>query len=154
IGEVVLWDFASRKTVATRSEHTGFVTSVSVAPDGKTFVTTSADRTVNVWDAATFEVLARLRGHVGEVWCGAISPDGRTVVSGGAEGVTKLWSTDTRHADKVLEDAAAVVGFLKGGRQLLAAGTNGVSLWTPENGARKDFVIPSNLGIIQGVASK
>src|SRR5437879_3672852 len=90
-----------RSSRATHHEHTGYVTAVAVAPDGKTFATTSTDRTVNVWDAVTFKHLVRLRGHVGEVWSGAISPDGRMVMSGSAEGTTKLWSTDTARHDCV-----------------------------------------------------
>jgi len=153
IGEIVVLDFAARKSVATGGEHSGYVTAISVAADGKTFATTSTDRTVNVWDAATFKLLVRLRGHVGEVWAGAISPDGRTVVSGGADGMTKLWSTDTRHVDPVLDGAAVVVGFSDGGRRLLASWTNSVSVWTPESGTRADFVIPTNLTTIRGTGS-
>jgi WD40 repeat protein len=154
IGEIVIWDFAARKVVASHGEHGGYVTAVAVAADGKTFVTTSADRTVDVWDSATFKLLARLRGHVSEVWSGAISPDGRTVVSGGADGTTKLWGSDTRHAAAVLKNAGLVAGFTDGGRRLVAGWTNGVSMWTPESGARADFVIPRNLAFIQGVSSK
>jgi WD40 repeat protein len=130
------------------------VTSVAVAEDGKTFITSSADRTVNVWDAATFKILVRLRGHVGEVWSAAISPDARTVVSGGADGMTKLWSTDTRHTDTIVENAGMVIGFFDGGRRLLAGWTNSVCVWTPESKARADFVSPTNLAIIQGVSKK
>ena len=143
-GQLAVWDFATRKVVATRKEHTGWVTGVAVAPDGKTFATASADRTVNLWDAATFKHLVRLRGHVGEVWSLAFSPDGHTVVSASAEGTTKLWSAHTRHSDPVFEGSSVVVGFTGGGRSLIAGTSNGVCAWTPETGARAEFPIPTN----------
>ena len=144
-GQIVVWDFASRKVVSTQKEHTGSVREVAVARDGKTFVTASADRTVNLWDAATFQLLVRLRGHVGEVESVAMSPNGRTVMSGSADGTTKLWSAETRHPDTVLDGYYLVAGFSGGGRQLVACRIDGGScVWTPESGARVEFQIPND----------
>ena len=142
-GQLAVWDFATRKVVATRKEHTGWVTAVAVAPDGKTFATASADRTVNLWEAGTFKHLARLRGHVGEVWSLAFSPDSRTLVSGSAEGTAKLWSADTRH-HQMLEGPNVLLGFIGDGRRLIAASSKAVSVWTPDSGARVDFPVPTN----------
>jgi WD40 repeat protein len=142
-GQIAVWDFATRKVVATRKEHTGWITSVAVAPDGKTFATASSDRTVNLWDAATFKHLVRLRGHVGEVWSLAFAPDGHTVMSGCADGTTKLWSADAR-PHQMLEGPNVLLGFIGDGRRLIAATSKSVSVWTPESGARVDFPIPTN----------
>ncbi len=143
-GQLAVWDFATRKVVPTGKEHTAWVTVIAVAPDGTTFATASSDRTVNLWDAGTFKHIARLRGHVGEVWSLAFSPDGHTILSGSAEGTTKLWSADTRHSDPVMEGSSVVVGFIGGGRSLIARTSNGVCAWTPETGARAEFPIPTN----------
>ncbi|HEU0011699.1 MAG TPA: serine/threonine-protein kinase [Verrucomicrobiae bacterium] len=153
-GEIVVWDFATRKVVATLREHTGSVTAIALAADGKMFATTSTDRTVNVWDAATYKLLVRLRGHVGEVWAGAISPDGSMVVSCSADDATKLWSTGTRHTNTVLNGAGLMLGFLGGGRHLVGVSTNSVCMWTLENGARVDFPVPPNLRTIKGLSGK
>jgi WD40 repeat protein/serine/threonine protein kinase len=153
-GEIVVLDFAGRKVVKTLQEHTASVTAVAVAPKGKVFATTSADRTINVWDAATFKLLVRLRGHVGEVWSGAISPDGSTVVSGSTEGVAKLWSANARHTDTVLDGGGILMGFFGGGRHLVVDWTNSVSVWTPETGARMDFETPNNMPTLNGITTK
>jgi WD40 repeat protein len=153
-GRIVVWEFASRKVVATRKEHTGSVSEVAVSPDGKTFVTASADRTVNVWDAATFQHLVRLRGHVGEVGSVAMSPDGRTVMSGSADGTTKLWNAETRHPETVLDGYFVVAGFLGGGRQLVASRIGGGCVWTPESGARAEFQIPNDPPFVIGAPGK
>jgi WD40 repeat protein len=153
-GEIVVLDFAGRKVVKTLQEHTASVTAVAVAPAGKVFATTSADRTVNVWDAATFKLLVRLRGHVGEVWSGAISPDGSTVVSGSTERAAKLWSANSRHTDTVLDGGGILMGFFGGGRHLVADWTNSVCVWTPETGARVDFETPNNMPTLNGITTK
>jgi eukaryotic-like serine/threonine-protein kinase len=142
-GHLVVWDFATRQVVAKRKEHTAWITAIRVTPDGKTFVTASTDMTINLWDAATFEPFARRRGHVGEVWSVAISPDGRTVVSGSAEGTTKLWNSEARPTETVLDGYFFPAGFLGGGRQLVAAKSEGWCVWAPESGARVDFSIPT-----------
>jgi WD40 repeat protein/serine/threonine protein kinase len=142
-GQLVVWDFATRKVKAIRKEHTGWITAVAVAPDGKTFATASSDRTVNLWDAATFKHLVRLRGHVGEVWSLAFAPDGHTLMSGSTDGTTKLWSTDARHR-QMLEGPNILLGFIGEGRSLIAATSKAVSVWTPESGARVDIPIPTN----------
>src|SRR6266542_665283 len=153
-GEIVVWDFASRKVVSTLREHSGSVTTISLAADGKTFASTSTDRTVLVWDATTYKLLVRLRGHVGEVWAGAISPDGSIVIScsAGGDDTTKLWSTGTRHTDMVLSGAGMMLGFLGGGRHLVGLSTNRVCMWTLENGARVDFPVPDNLRTVKGLS--
>ncbi len=149
-GQIAVWDFATRKVVATRKEHTGWITAVAVEPDGKRFATSSSDRTVNLWDALTFEHLGRLRGHVDEVWAAAFSPDGRAVVSGSADGTTKLWSAELRRKETVLDGFGVVMGFIGAGQSLIAGMTNGVCAWTPESGARKDFLIPTNPPLVPG----
>jgi WD40 repeat protein/tRNA A-37 threonylcarbamoyl transferase component Bud32 len=153
-GQIVVWEFASRKVLSTLYEHTGSVTAIALSADGKSFATTSTDRTVIIWDAATYKPLVRQRGHVGEVWAGAMSPDGTTVVSCSADDTTKLWSTGTRHNDTILDGPGILMGFLGGGRQLVSLSTNSVCLWTPENGARIDFPAPPSLRTIKGLSGK
>ncbi|MGW2192567.1 WD40 repeat domain-containing protein [Streptosporangium sp. NPDC001682] len=46
-----LWEVASRETVATRTGHTGEVSSVAFSPDGKTLATGSLDKSVKLWPA-------------------------------------------------------------------------------------------------------
>jgi WD40 repeat protein len=152
-GQLAVLNFATRQVRATSKEHSARVTAIAVAANGQTFVTSSADRTVNLWDATTFKHLARLRGHVSVVWCVAISPDGRLVVSGSTEGrqlmaLTKLWNTSTRHLAPVLEGSGLVAGSFDDGRRVVAATSKGWRVWTPESGARMDFPIPTNLPVV------
>jgi len=77
--------------------HTSYVTSVAV--NGNTVVSGSADRTVRVWDLSDGTLLRTLTasscagaGHTACVASVAISPDGDRIVSGSADGTIKVWN--------------------------------------------------------------
>ncbi|MBC6420581.1 MAG: hypothetical protein GDA43_12985 [Hormoscilla sp. SP5CHS1] len=77
----------------TLSGHSERVTSVAIAPDGKTLVSGSRDKTIKLWDLQTGQELRTLSGHSSEVMSVAIAPDGKTLVSGSKD---KLWRLSGR----------------------------------------------------------
>ncbi|MDT7602496.1 MAG: eukaryotic-like serine/threonine-protein kinase [Acidobacteriota bacterium] len=92
---VIVWDFASRKRLATLTDHVGAVTTVAYSSDGKWFATGGADKTAIVWDAATFAKVATLRGeHRDAVRAAAFTPDGKylATTSCDPDARTVLWS--------------------------------------------------------------
>lgn len=106
--QVIVWDFAQRKRLATLADHTGWVNSVAFSPDGKWFATGSSDRTVIVWDAARLEKVAVLREHREPVQAVSFSPNGKLLAtaSAGVYGTggdyrTVLW--EVSHWQKVQE---------------------------------------------------
>jgi WD40 repeat protein len=89
---VIVWDFASRKRLATLTDHAGAVTTVAYSPDGKWLATGGADRTAIVWDAATFEKVATLRDHRDAVTSVAFTPDGKYLATASCNDErTVLW---------------------------------------------------------------
>jgi WD40 repeat protein len=58
---------------------------VAIAPDGKTAISASDDKTLKIWDLLTGKEIASFSGD-GAFNCCAISPDGVTVVAGDAWG--------------------------------------------------------------------
>ena len=50
IGRLMVWDVAEGRLVDTLNEHTGGITAISYARDGRTMATSSRDRTLVVWD--------------------------------------------------------------------------------------------------------
>src|SRR5262245_20518515 len=66
------------------------------SPDGKRFLTGSADQTARVWDAATGEpVPGGTLHHPAAVTALVFSPDSALVLVGGADGSARLWDAAT-----------------------------------------------------------
>jgi RNA polymerase sigma factor (sigma-70 family) len=78
-----------------RLRHAGWVNAVAFAPDGKTLVSGSRDRTIRRWELATGKELGRLQGHTHTVEGIAFTPDGQTLVSAGGDGMVRVWDWAT-----------------------------------------------------------
>jgi WD40 repeat protein len=51
---------------------------VAIAPDGKTAISASWDKTLKIWDTETGTEVRTLTGHTNSVNAVAIAPDGKT----------------------------------------------------------------------------
>eukprot|EP00873_Tetraselmis_striata_P025718 jgi/Tetstr1/445982/TSEL_003539.t1 len=83
--------------------HTGHVTSVAWAPDGRSLAAGSLDTTVSVWLVAEEDgVESRppqvLQGHTEFVTSVAWAPDGRSLASGSWDGNVRVWQVSERGA--------------------------------------------------------
>ena len=78
-----LWDVPSGKVRRTLKGHTGYVDSISFAPNGKLLVSSSEDRTNRLWDTASGTELARMLSYGDDDWLVA-TPDGHFDASPGA----------------------------------------------------------------------
>jgi hypothetical protein len=121
---------------ATLTGHAGRVTSVAVAPDGRTLASASSDQTVKLWDVATGKQRATLRGHTNEVYALAFAPDGRTLASGGADGAVKLWDWARGRELRTFHGHKGIVwsvAFAADGKTLATGGQDGaLKLWDVE----------------------
>jgi WD40 repeat protein len=93
--QVIVWDFAERRRLATFTDHQDWVTTVAFAPDGKWFATASADGSVIVWDAVRLAKAAVLPGHHGVVRNIAFSADGRTLVTPTEDDRKNIWEVES-----------------------------------------------------------
>ena len=94
--QIILWDLASKRRVATIAGHRGLVISVRFSPDGRLLASCGIDGTVRLWDAATHQPIATLGSHEGAAYSVAFSPAGDRLISGGIDHVAKLWDIKTR----------------------------------------------------------
>ncbi|MBN4001409.1 WD40 repeat domain-containing protein [Nostoc sp. LPT] len=102
----------------TLTGHNSGVNAVAIAPDGKTAVSGSGDKTLKQWDLQTGKEISTLTGHNDWVYAVAIAPDGKTAVSGSGDKTLKQWdlqtgkeiSTLTGHNSSVLAVAIAPDG--------------------------------------------
>jgi WD40 repeat protein len=67
--------------------HTGRVTGIAFAPDGRTILTAAEDRSLRFWDARSFEEVLELAGVAPSSPVLVISPNGRWVTVGGYDGL-------------------------------------------------------------------
>lgn len=82
-GAIHLWDLERGLEVRRFDGHGFAVTSLSMAPDGRQFLSSSYDGTIRLWDIARGRELYRLTGHKEWIWTVAYSPRGDLAVSGG-----------------------------------------------------------------------
>lgn len=125
--------------VAAWEGHTNSVYSVSVAPDGRTAVTASADGTLRRWDVTTGRALGTWKR--GQDWTKAFavhSPDGTAVFAAG-EGLS-LWAADDgRNLAQWKGDGsmACAVAVSPGGVLGLTAGYgDAITLWNLDSTQR------------------
>ncbi len=86
----LLWRLRYDPSIRTFTGHSDIVTSVAFAPDGRTAVSGSYDKTLKLWDVATGREIRTFTGHYGAVTSVAFAPDGRAALSGSSDKTLKL----------------------------------------------------------------
>ena len=70
-------------------------TARAIAPDGKTAISASEDKTLKIWDTESGRELKTLTGHTNSVTAVAIAPDGKTAISGSWDNTSDMWDTES-----------------------------------------------------------
>jgi WD40 repeat protein len=148
------------KLLAEHIKHTGPVTGLAFAPDGKSFASSSSDGTIRLWAISGDKVLDRtvLQGHKGGVTCVAYSESG-TLASGGSDGTVRLWNlaaSPPREKTIITIGPSSVTALAFGpkGSGVLAAGHGDytVRVWTLGNTPRQKSLLEGHGGHIYDVA--
>src|SRR5262245_32483476 len=119
--------------------HTAPVLSVCVSADGKSVLTSSADRTLRLWDAYTGKPLRVFEGHTAEVYGAALSPDGKRVLSGSSDKTVRLWDATTgKELQKMTGHTreALCVAFAPKGKALSTGYEREMYLWDLDTGKK------------------
>lgn len=82
---VRMWDLATGRCIQVFQGHTGGITALALARDGKHLATASNDHTARSWDLVTGRCLQVFAGHTEGINCLAITPDGRRLITGSSD---------------------------------------------------------------------
>jgi serine/threonine protein kinase len=126
------WSFmeaSCKQELRTFLGHTGGVTCVAAARDGRRLATGGKDGSVRLWDVATARELAHFEGVRGWTRSVAFSPDGNLLATACHNNPVRLWDVASGHQLATLPgDGAISVAFSPDGRRL-ATGGDPAQLW-------------------------
>jgi len=89
--QVVLWNSATRQTVATLRGHSGAVNDISFNRDGSRIITAGQDGTVRLWDTVSGRALLVLDAHAQGVRSARLIGDDRELLTVGRDGRVLGW---------------------------------------------------------------
>ncbi len=97
-GQMIRWETATGKKVATFPGLTHDILGLRFTPDGTAFVSVGGNPAqpnqpgeAIVWDSATWTPRLKLTGHQGLLWAVAISPNGKTIAAACVDGTVRIW---------------------------------------------------------------
>jgi TIR domain/WD domain, G-beta repeat len=123
----------------TLTGHTDTIYALAIAPDGRTALSGSYDKTLRLWDLASGSIIRTLTGHTGRVFSVAIAPDGRTALSGSEDKTLRLWDLTSGSTIRTLTghtDIVFSVAISPDGRTALSGSNDKtVRLWNLASGS-------------------
>jgi Tol biopolymer transport system component len=139
--------------------HKGWVLNAAFSPDGKRFVTASADDdTARLWNAETGKPVGDpLKGHRGLVWSAAFRPDGMRIVTASSDQTARLWDGETgKPIGEPLSghsDGVTSAKFSPDGKRIITASEDGTArLWDGETGKPIGEPLQGHEGPLRGAA--
>jgi hypothetical protein len=95
--EVRLVDVRTGVEVKTLLGHKGQINEIAYAPDGRTLVTTSQDRTLRLWELATGQERHRFEGHVAAADSPTFTADGALLAVSSLDAPLYVWDVYGKH---------------------------------------------------------
>lgn len=129
-----VWSLQTRSYTLLQG-HTNDVDSFILHPDGRRFLSVSADNTARIGNIDGSGETIVLRGHTHKLIEGDFSPDGRKVVTASADGTVRVWNADGSNEPLVLRvtpDSPRHVQWSPDGRHIAAASERMIYVWNAD----------------------
>ena len=146
---VRVWRAGNRQDLTVLHGHTGTVSQVAFAADGRRLASSSSwgmlhyteDQTVRVWHVGELAGTSVLVGHTSYIYPVAYSPDGKWIASGGWDRTVRLWDAVTGEDCAVLPHAGFVRALAFGpDGSWLASGSQGTNRCTSGTRRRRSSI--------------
>ncbi|MGJ8671212.1 MAG: NACHT domain-containing protein, partial [Oceanococcus sp.] len=135
--------------------HEDRLTSVAFAPDGRTVLTGSDDKTCRLWGVSSGKTIMIFKGHEHEVTSVAFAPDGRTVLTGSDDKTCRLWDVSSGKTIMIFkghEHEVTSVAFAPDGHTVLTGSYDNVArLWDVASGETV-MAFKGHKGVVTSVA--
>jgi WD40 repeat protein len=152
-GEVRVWDLATGRKVAEKTELSGPVWTVAYGKTGA-LAWGGGGGEIFLWALPGKGEPARFAGHKDGTECLAFSPDGKKLVSGGRDRAVKLWDVETGKPLWELADVHKAVvlaaAFAPDGSFVTADKNGRLVRWGADG--QSGPVVPAHTGAINGAA--
>jgi WD40 repeat protein len=121
VGELVLIDWETNKSIQLTSSEKSRVSCVAFSPDGKWLSVGTEDGQICLWDAVSKTQQVQLSGHRDRVSCLRFSPDSTLLGSGSWDKTARIWIADTSRQVAELATGAKIgdIVFRSDGQRLL-----------------------------------
>ncbi|XP_014275459.1 guanine nucleotide-binding protein subunit beta-2 [Halyomorpha halys] len=147
--KLCVWDVEVGKRTIDEVGHSGDVVSISLAPDMKTFVTGSVDKTCKLWDLRDgLKCQQIFFGHEADVNSVCFFPNGYSFCTGSEDKTARLFDIRSDQAISIMKPPSSTPGFtsagvsLSGRFLLCGADDNNVHIW--------DLLKAQHNGTLQG----
>jgi WD40 repeat protein len=152
-----IWNVVAGKSLPTTGGHAALVEQIVLLPDGKTVVTTAADRQVRHWDAASGRAQGLFYHQDGQSWQTAhvFTGDGRKLVTWDQAKGLAIWDSLSGMLKRQPVKAAAGTELLevaRDGKIVVLAGPGEVVLWDVAAG-RALFKLPTQKRVERALLS-
>jgi eukaryotic-like serine/threonine-protein kinase len=139
---VRVWEASNRQDHAVLDGHTGTVSHLAFAADGRRLASSSGwgqrnyteDRTVRVWHVGELAGTSVLAGHTSYIYPVAYSADGNWIASGGWDRAVRLWDAVTGEECAILPHGGPVraLAFAPDGSWLVSGcdGDKSLHIWS------------------------
>ncbi|WP_020475578.1 protein kinase domain-containing protein [Zavarzinella formosa] len=90
-GKSVVVDTATGRALRTLFGHSGYVSSMTLSPDGQTLATSADDQSIRLWNIGSGENVRTFPGHGAKTTALSFSPTGAKLASGSDLGEVNIW---------------------------------------------------------------